>query len=541
MTSGFDFIVIGAGSAGCVLAARLSEDPSVRVLLLEAGPRDRSPWIHLPIGYGKTMWSPRYNWCFYTDPDPNMNGRRIYWPRGKTLGGSSAINGLIYIRGQHQDYDDWEAQGNPGWNHAQTLPYFIRSESNERGAGPWHGDRGPVRVSNIASRHELIDAFIEGAQQVGVPRNDDFNGESQEGAGYYQLTTARGLRCSAATAYLKPARRRHNLTVLCEARATRLVIRNGRAVGVEYHRAGRRLQAMCDGEVLLCAGAVQSPQLLQLSGIGPASLLRKHGIAVLLDTPGVGENLQDHLQVRLGYECARPITTNDQLNSWLGRIGIGWQWLSRRDGPLAIGINQGGCFMRALPTSDAPDIQFHVATLSADMAGARVHPWSGFTLSICQLRPQSRGHIRIRSADPLAVPEIQPNYLATGLDRATVVAGMKAARQIAGSAAMSAYVKCERTPGPQVASDAGLLQFARDNGATIFHPSGTCRMGPAGDAMAVLDERLRVRGMEALRVVDCSAMPTLVSGNTNAPVIMMAEKAADMIRDDCAQGIRTSP
>ncbi len=541
MTSGYDFIVIGAGSAGCVLAARLSEDPSVRVLLLEAGPRDRSPWIHLPIGYGKTMWSPRYNWCFYTDPDPNMNGRRIYWPRGKTLGGSSAINGLIYIRGQHQDYDDWEAQGNPGWSHAQTLPYFIRSESNERGAGPWHGDRGPVRVSDIASRHELIDAFIEGAQQVGVPRNDDFNGESQEGAGYYQLTTARGLRCSAATAYLKPARRRRNLTVLCEARATRLVIRNGRAVGVEYLRAGRRLQAMCDGEVMLCAGAVQSPQLLQLSGIGPASLLRKHGITVLLDAPGVGENLQDHLQVRLGYECARPITTNDQLNSWQGRIGIGWQWLLQRDGPLAIGINQGGCFMRALPTSDAPDIQFHVATLSADMAGARVHPWSGFTLSICQLRPQSRGHIRIRSADPLAVPEIQPNYLATKLDRATVVAAMKAARQIAGSAAMSAYVKCERTPGPQITTDAGLLQFARDTGATIFHPSGTCRMGPAGDAMAVLDERLRVRGLEALRVVDCSAMPTLISGNTNAPVIMMAEKAADMIRDDCAQGIRTSP
>jgi choline dehydrogenase len=421
------------------------------------------------------------------------------------------------------------------------LPYFIRSESNERGAGPWHGDRGPVRVSDIASRHELIDAFIEGAQQVGVPRNDDFNGESQEGAGYYQLTTARGLRCSAATAYLKPARRRRNLTVLCEARATRLVIRNGRAVGVEYLRAGRRLQAMCDGEVMLCAGAVQSPQLLQLSGIGPASLLRKHGITVLLDAPGVGENLQDHLQVRLGYECARPITTNDQLNSWQGRIGIGWQWLLQRDGPLAIGINQGGCFMRALPTSDAPDIQFHVATLSADMAGARVHPWSGFTLSICQLRPQSRGHIRIRSADPLAVPEIQPNYLATKLDRATVVAAMKAARQIAGSAAMSAYVKCERTPGPRITTDAGLLQFARDTGATIFHPSGTSRMGPAGDAMAVLDERLRVRGLEALRVVDCSAMPTLISGNTNAPVIMMAEKAADMIRDDCAQGIRTSP
>ena len=534
----FDYIVIGAGSAGCVLAARLSEDPSVRVLLLEAGPPDRSIWIHLPIGYGKTMWDERYNWCFHTDPDPNMNGRRIYWPRGKTLGGSSAINGLIYIRGQAQDYDHWAALGNDGWAYCDVLPYFIRSESNQRnrtGADAFHGAAGPLAVSDIEGRHELIDAFIEGAGQVGVPHNDDFNGARQEGAGYYQLTTSRGWRCSAATAYLRPARGRPNLTVRCEARATRILFDGRRATGVRYRDGAGEQIGHCSGEVLLCAGAIQSPQLLQLSGIGPAALLASHGIEVLVDSPGVGENLQDHLQIRLGYECTRPITTNDQLNSLTGRIAIGLDWLLHRRGPLAVGINQGGCFMRALPDRAAtPDIQFHVATLSADMAGGQVHPWSGFTMSICQLRPESRGHIRIRSADPQQTPEMQPNYLATASDRETVVAGIKAARRIAAAPAMAGYVKREVKPGPDVADDVGLLAFARDNGATIFHPSGTCRMGPDADRLAVLDGRLRVRGVGALRVIDCSAMPTLVSGNTNAPVIMMAEKAADLIRADRA-------
>ena len=557
MTQAFDYIVVGAGSAGCVLAARLSEDPAARVLLLEAGPPDRSIWIHLPIGYGKTMWSPRYNWCFYTDPDPNMNGRRIYWPRGKTLGGSSAINGLIYIRGQHQDYDHWARLGNAGWSHDEVLPYFIRSEANQRGANRWHGDSGPLKVSDIGARHELIEAFIDGAQEIGVARNDDFNGAQQEGAGYYQLTTSKGLRCSTATAYLRPARARPNLTVLCNARALRVLLRGGRARGIEYLHEGERLTALADSEVLLSAGAIQSPQLLQLSGIGPAALLRQHDIEVVHDAPGVGENLQDHLQIRLSYECAKPVTTNDQLNSWVGQATIGLQWLLRRQGPLAVGINQGGCFMRALPQSATPDIQFHVATLSADMAGGKVHPWSGFTLSICQLRPASRGRIRRTTTHPLALPSRQPNSLAPSADRATAIAGIKAAREIAGTSAMSPYIRREIKPGPQVRDDEGLLQFARDNGATIFHPSGTCMMGPPHDPLAVLDERLRVRGVMGLRVVDCSAMPTLVSGNTNAPVIMMAEKAVDMIREDAgataggqaapgtrrsgAQGVRTRP
>ncbi len=533
MNEAWDYIVVGGGSAGCVLAGRLSEDPSLRVLLLEAGPPDRSLWIHLPIGYGKTMWSTRYNWCFHTDPDPNMNGRRIYWPRGKTLGGSSAINGLIYIRGQREDYDGWAALGNPGWSHADVLPYFIRSEGNVRGANDWHGADGPLRVSDIGAKHELIEAFIEGAAQVGVPRTHDFNGPVQEGAGYYQLTTWKGLRCSTATAYLRPARGRRNLTVRCEARVLGVVMENGRAVGVRDLQHGAAQVARCDGAVLLAARAIQSPQLLQLSGIGPAELLRRHGIPVVRDMPGVGADLQDHLQIRLSYECSRPVTTNDQLNSLAGRVGIGMQWLLSRSGPLAVGINQGGCFMRALPQESAtPDIQFHVATLSADMAGGMVHPWSGFTLSICQLRPQSRGHVRIRSADPLETPEMQPNYLATDLDRRTTVAGMRAARAIAATPALSAYVKREIKPGPDAKDDAALLEFARNNGATIFHPSCTCRMGSAQDPMAVLDERLRVRGVEGLRVVDCSAMPRLVSGNTNAPVVMMAEKAVDMIRAD---------
>jgi choline dehydrogenase len=531
MTQEFDYIVVGAGSAGCVLAARLSEDPATRVLLLEAGPRDRSPWIHLPIGYGKTMWSPKYNWCFHTDPDPGMNGRRIYWPRGKTLGGSSSINGLIYIRGQREDYDHWAALGNTGWGYDDVLPYFIKSERNQRGAVADHGGDGPLCVSDIGAKHELIEAFIEGAAQNGVPRTDDFNGAEQEGAGYYQLTTWKGWRCSTAKGYLKPALRRPNLCVETDAHATGLILEGRRTVGVRYRQGGASKSARCRGEVLLSAGAIQSPQLLQLSGIGPAALLARHGIGVVHDAPGVGENLQDHLQIRLTYECSKPISTNDQLKTWFGQTKLGLQWLLFRSGPLAVGINQGGCFMRALPGEAAtPDIQFHVSTLSADMAGGKVHPFSGFTMSICQLRPESRGHIRIRSTDPFEPPEMQPNYLSTDLDRRTTVAGVKAARAIAAAPAMRPYVKREVKPGPEAGDDAALLEFCRNDGATIFHPSGTCRMGT--DPGAVLDPRLRVQGTLGLRVIDCSAMPTLVSGNTNAPVVMMAEKAVDMIRED---------
>ncbi|VWX62632.1 Oxygen-dependent choline dehydrogenase [Burkholderiales bacterium 8X] len=533
----FDYIVVGAGSAGCVLASRLSEDPATRVLLLEAGPSDNSPWIHLPIGYGKTMWSPVYNWRFETDPDPNMNGRRIYWPRGKTLGGSSSINGLIYIRGQREDYDHWAALGNTGWSYEELLPYFIRSEGNQRGNFPLHGGDGPLKVSDIGTEHELIEAFIAGAGQIGVPRTDDFNGAKQEGAGYFQLNTHKGFRVSTAKAYLTRAvKARSNLRIATEAFAAGIVMEGRRAVGIRYRQGGQMKTARCRGEVLLSAGAIQSPQLLQLSGIGPRALLEARGVPVVHDLPGVGENLQDHLQIRLGYECTKPITTNDQLNTWFGQAKLGAEWLFHRTGALAIGINQGGCFMRALkdehgqPVAKTPDIQFHVATLSADMAGGKVHPYSGFTMSICQLRPEARGHVRIRTTDPFEPPEMQPNYLSTELDRATTVAGVKAARAIADAPAMRPYVKREVKPGPDVKSDADLLEFCRNNGATIFHPSGTCSMGTGNDA--VLDARLRVHGISGLRVIDCSAMPTLVSGNTNAPVVAMAEKAVDMIREE---------
>lgn len=528
----FDYIVVGAGSAGAVLAGRLSEDPRVKVLLLEAGPKDRSFWIHLPIGYGKTMWDKKVNWCFHTDPDPNMNGRQIYWPRGKTLGGSSSINGLIYIRGQREDYDRWEGLGLKGWGYKDCLPYFIKSERNQRGSSPFHGSEGPLSVSDIGARNPIIEAFIAGAEENGVPRNTDFNGAQQEGAGYYQLTTWKGWRWSTAKGYLKPAQGRNNLRIETNAQATGLVMEGPCAVGVRYRQDGVDKIAHASAEVLLSAGAIQSPQLLQLSGIGPSDLLKKHGIPVIHELPGVGENLQDHLQIRMIYELNQR-TTNDDLNSWIGQAKLGLQWLFKRSGPLAVGINQGGCFMKVLPNESlTPDIQFHVATLSADMAGAKVHNFSGMTLSVCQLRPQSRGHIRIKSADPFEPPEIQPNYLSTDLDRRTNVAALKAVRAITNSTAMRGLIKREVKPGPDTQDDEALLEFCRNNGATIFHPSGTCQMGLDPAKGAVLDERFRVHGIKGLRVVDCSAMPNLVSGNTNAPAVMMAERAVDMIRED---------
>lgn len=518
-----------------MLANRLSADPGNRVLLLEAGPRDRYVWIHVPIGYGKTMFHPVYNWGFHTEPEPGMNGRRIYWPRGRVLGGSSSINGLIFIRGQREDYDRWAELGNRGWSWSEVLPYFRRSEGNQRGASEYHGADGPQAVSDIGAKHELVEAFIRGALEQGVPPNDDFNGQVQEGVGYYQLATRNGFRSSSATAYLKPARRRGNLEIETNAHATRIVFEDGRAAGVEYRQGGRLVTARANREVILSAGALQSPQLLQLSGVGPAGLLGQHGIAVGRELPGVGENLQDHLQLRLIYRCAKPITTNDELNSFAGRIRIGLRWLIARSGPLAIGINQGGLFTRVLPESRTPDIQFHFATLSADLAGAKPHPWSGFTVSVCQLRPSARGHVRIKSKDAFEPPAMQPLYLSTEHDRRCALAAMRFARRIAQSEAMRPYVASEFRPGEEAQSDDELLGFAREYGATIFHPAGTCRMG--SDPMAVVDERLRVHGVAGLRVVDCSIMPTLVSGNTHWPAVMIAEKASDMILED-ARGAR---
>ncbi len=525
----FDYVIVGAGSAGCVLANRLSAGGRHSVLLLEAGPPDSYPWIHIPIGYAKTMFHPVLNWGFYTEPDPGMNGRKVYWPRGRTLGGSSAINGLISIRGQREDYDDWAAQGNPGWAWADVLPWFRRLEHNVRGESEYHGADGPLWSSDIGSPHPLVEAMIAGAGELGIPRNDDFNGARQEGAGYYQLTTRGGRRCSTAVAYLRPARNRPNLRVETGAHATGVLFEGTRARGVRYRQDGTERRASAHREVILAAGALQSPQLLQLSGVGPAALLQAQGIRVTQALEGVGENLQDHLQARVIFRCTQPITTNDTLRSWYGKLWMGMQYALNRSGPMAVGINQGGIFARAMPGAKRPDVQFHFATLSSDMAGSPVHTFSGFTMSVCQLRPSSRGTVRIRSTDPLEPPAMHANYLSTPEDRATIVAAMRLARSLAATDAMRPLVAAEYRPGPAAATDDALLEFAKNTGGTIFHPSGTTKMGPASDPMAVVDRELRVHRVAGLRVVDCGIMPTLVSGNTNVPVVMIAERAADMI------------
>jgi choline dehydrogenase len=529
----YDFVIIGAGSAGCVLANRLSANGRHSVLLLEAGPRDNYLWIHLPIGYAKTMFHPVYNWGFYTEPEPAMNNRQVYWPRGRGLGGSSSINGLIYVRGQHQDYDHWAALGNRGWSWQDVLPYFIKSEGNSRGGCAYHGGDGPLGCSDIREMHPLMEAIIEGAGELGVPRNNDFNGAQQEGAGYYQLFTRNGLRCSAAVAYLNPARARANLRIETDAHVSALVMDGTRAAGVRYRQHGIDHEVRAAREVLLSAGSLQTPQLLQLSGIGSAALLQSHGIPVVHDLPGVGENLQDHLQARIMYKVKKPITLNDALRTPWGRISMGWQWLRHRSGPLAIGINHAGLFMRALPEAVTPDIQFHFAALSAEMAGASTHRWSGCTFSVCQLRPTSRGTVAIKSRDPLAAPAMRANYLTTEIDCRTMVEAVKTARKLARTRALAEFIGDEYRPGDGVRSDDEVLEFVRNYGATIFHPVGTCKMG--ADARAVVDVRLKVHGVDALRVVDASIMPTLISGNTHAPVVMIAEKAADMILQDAAR------
>ncbi len=524
----FDYIIIGAGSAGCVLANRLSANPQNRVCLVEAGPEDSLLWIHLPIGYGKTMWDARVNWKLNTAPEPGMNNREIYWPRGKCLGGSSSINGLIFIRGQKEDYDQWRDLGNKGWGWNDVLPYFKKAEGNDRLDEPLHSQQGPLKASSIPKKHPLVEAFKLAANTLGVPTTNDFNNLTQEGVGYYQLSTHKGLRCSTAVAYLRPARKRPNLTVLTNSPATQVLFEGRRARGVELFHKGKKITLQANKEVLLCAGAIQSPQLLQLSGIGPAKLLQEFNIPVLQDLPGVGENLQDHLQYRLIYELNQPISTNDQLRSIFGKVKMGLDWLLFRGGPLSIGINQGGLFTKVMPTSSRPDIQFHLGTLSADMAGGQVHPFSGFTMSVCQLRPESRGYIRIQSADPLVPPRIVANYLNTQYDRDISIAAIKFARSLTQTQPLSNLIAREVKPNnPQ--SNEDILAFCRETGATIFHPSGTCKMGPADDSMAVVDVDLRVRGVTGLRVIDCSVMPTLVSGNTNWPVVMIAEKAADII------------
>jgi len=531
-TASFDYIVVGAGSAGCVLADRLTASGRHRVLLLEAGGHDRHFWIHVPLGYGKLFNDRRVNWLYSSEPEPELDNRKIIQPRGKVLGGSSSINGLLYLRGQPADFDHWRQLGNSGWSFDDVLPYFRRAEDQERGADDLHGAGGPLAVSDVCEPHPLCDAFIQSAEQAGFPRNDDFNGPSQEGAGYFQLTARNGRRCSTAVGYLRPARRRPNLTVVTGALASRILLEGRRAVGVEYRQGGTTHVARAGREVILSSGSFNSPQLMQLSGLGPAALLRPLGIDVVADMPGVGADLQDHLQVRMQYRCTEPITMNDVINSWRHCMGAGLRYLMFRKGLLAIGAGYAGGFFRTSAQVATPDVQVIFIIYSGDAVGAALHPFPGFIATVCQLRPESRGFVRIKSADPSEPPAIQPRYLSSQFDRDTTVAGLKLLRRIMGQPAMRRYIAEERAPGPGVTSDEALLAFARGAATTVFHPTSTCRMG--SDATAVVDERLRVRGIGNLRVVDASIMPTVVSGNTNAAVVMIGEKGADMILQDAA-------
>jgi choline dehydrogenase len=529
-THEFDYVIVGAGSAGCVLANRLSADGKHSVLLLEAGPKDSHIWIHIPLGYGRLFKEKTVNWMYQTEPEPGLNGRAVFQPRGKVLGGSSSINGLLYVRGQHEDYDRWRQHGNLGWGFDDVLPYFKKAEHQSRGADDFHGVDGPLPVSNLSHADPLSAAFIAAAAETGIPKNPDFNGATQEGAGFFQTTTRYGRRASTAVSYLRPAKDRNNLHVETSALAQRILFEGRRAVAIEYRQAGSLRTARARREILVSGGAYNSPQLLQLSGIGPAELLRKHGIDVVLDAPGVGNDLQDHMQVRVVMRCTKPITLNDVVNSPVRKVMAGLRYAAFRTGPLSIAAGTSGAFFKTNPRLVTPDIQIHFLPFSTDKMGEKLHSFSGFSASVCQLRPESRGSLRIRSADPAAAPEIRINYLAAEADRTANVEGLKILRRILQAPALRAFVTEEVDPGIKVSTDEELLAFCRARGSTVYHPTSTCRMG--NDPLAVVDQRLRVRGIDGLRVIDGSVMPDLVSGNTNAPIIMIAEKASDMILED---------
>ncbi len=524
-----DFIVIGAGSAGCVLANRLSANPKHKVILLEAGGRDLNPWIHIPVGYFKTIHNPAVDWCYKTEPDPGLNGRSIEWPRGKVLGGSSSLNGLLYVRGQPQDYDRWRQMGNTGWGWDDVLPLFKRAECNERGADAYHGDQGPLAVSNMRIQRPITDAWVAAAQAAGYAFNPDYNGAVQEGVGFFQLTAKNGRRCSSAVAYLKPAKTRPNLTIITHAQADRIEIADGCATGVTYtNRSGQQQTVTARREIVLCGGAINSPQLLMLSGIGEPEQLAANGIEVVKSLPGVGKNLQDHLQARLVYKCNEP-TLNDEVSSLMGQARIGLKYILFRAGPMTMAASLATGFLKTRDDLETPDIQFHVQPLSAENPGKGADKFSAFTMSVCQLRPESKGEIRLASSNPRTYPKIVPNYLSTETDCRTIVAGVNIARKIARHAPLTSKISEEYRPHADLDMEDydATLDWARSNTASIYHPTGTCKMGD--DADAVVDSKLRVHGIKGLRVADCSIMPEIVSGNTNAPAIMIGEKASDLV------------
>ncbi len=524
MSETYDYIIVGAGSAGCVLANRLTEDADCRVLLLEAGPRDWNPFIHMPAGLAQLVRFNAVNWGYETEPEPNLNNRRLYWPRGKVLGGSSSINAMCYVRGHRTDYDDWRDLGNPGWGFTDVLPYFRRSEDQQRGASEFHGVDGPLGVSDLSHVNDLSPVFIQAAEQAEYFRNVDFNGPVQRGFGLYQVTQRDGRRCSTARGYLRPVRSRPNLTVRTGALTHRVRMRGGRADGVVYSRLGRTRSARAEREVVLCGGAINSPQLLMLSGIGPAGMLEGAGVAVELDRPAVGRNLQDHLDVMTLTRCSQPVTY-DHLNELM----VGLRYFLYREGIGTSNIAEAGGFL-ASGRSDRPrpDIQMHFVPALLDDHGRNRLPGDGYTLHACNLRPESRGHLALKSDDPRAAIGIHANYMSEPEDVEMMLECVRVSREILAQPAFRPFRAHEIHPGGDVDTRSGLLEFIRNKAESIYHPVGTCRMGP--DDEAVVDGELRVKGVDGLRVVDASIMPTLIGGNTNAPTIMIAEKASDLIR-----------
>lgn len=538
MHTTYDYIIVGAGSAGCVLANRLTENGKFKVLLLEAGPSDRRFWIQVPIGYGKTYYNNRFNWMYQSEPIPGLMDRTNYVPRGKVLGGSSSINAMVYSRGQAGDFDDWEGMGNPGWGWKDVLPIYRRMEDHALGDGPWHGAGGPLEVSDISKEvHPLTHLYVKAGVEVGLKFTPDLNGETIEGVGYYQLTKTRnGLRASTARAYLHRARKRANLRVETEALATRILFEGKRAVGIAYEQHGRRREARAGREIILSLGAINTPQLLQVSGVGPAELLRRHGIELLHECAAVGNHMQDHLCFDHTYKSRLP-SLNDVFHPWWGKLRVGLQYILTRRGPMSLSVNQGGGYFRSRPDSERPDIQLYFSPLTYEKAapGVRkltgVDPYSGFIVSISPCRPTSRGHVSIKSADPRVAPAIQPNFMSTNHDVEEMLAGAKFLRRLAETPTMKKMIAEELKPGRPLTTDDEIVADIRARTYSVFHPCGTCRMGP-DPREAVVDHRLKAHGLDGLRIVDASIFPAVTSGNINAPSIMVGERGADLVLAD---------